>query len=123
MKSTLIEGKGCSVNVIQSKMILSIPSEVDDQGINHIINSVLERAYQKTITGVIVDFAIVEIIDSFMFERFLMMTHALYLMGIDVYWVALKPPVVATLMDKQISFKKNNIKTAMNIEKAICLLE
>jgi anti-anti-sigma regulatory factor len=123
MNKSLIEGAGCSLNTIEKKLILSIPCEISDHGINQMFSMVLERAHQKTIRGVILDFAIVEMIDTFMYEKFLMLTQALYLMGIDVYWVELKPPIVATLMDKQISLEKSNIKTATNIEKAMLLLK
>jgi len=111
-----------SLTEIGATLILSVPSKLDDQGIEAMTEAVLERAHGRRFSGAILDFSALRIMDSFEFSAYIRASKALELMGIRVCWTGLSPSSVITIMDSEMDLYKTSIQTAVNLEEGLDLL-
>lgn len=111
---------GTSVTVVKGCLIVTLPGDITDSEIEIGSRRILMRADKSSIKGVILDFNMISVIDSYTFNIFEKASESLLLMGIMVIWIGLKPGVVSSLMDLNVDI--GNVKAAVNLEQAINII-
>lgn len=115
------EDYNTSITVIKNNLIVALPAEMTDSCIQNIEKMITEKAYQKNIRGVLLNFSMVTVMDTYTYRAFEYITRVFSLMGIQTIWVGLSPGVVFGLIDLDVAIN-TRIKTAVNLEIGLTLL-
>lgn len=115
------EDYNTSVTVIKNNLIVALPAEMTDSCIQNIEKIIIEKAYQKNIQGVLLNFSMVSVMDTYTYQAFENITRVFSLMGIQTVWVGLNPGVVFGLIDLDVAIN-TKIKMAINLEIGLTLL-
>ncbi|WP_041668621.1 STAS domain-containing protein [Acetobacterium woodii] len=110
-----------AITVIENDFIVGLPSEMTNEMISKIEKLITARAYQNDITGAILDFSRVSVLDTYTYLAFEHITQVFSLMGIQSVWVGLGPGVVAGLIDLDIT-SNSKINMSINLENGLKLL-
>lgn len=116
------ESFNTAITVIENDFIVGLPSEMTNETILKIEKLITEKAYQNDITGTILDFSRVKVLDTYTYLAFEHITHVFSLMGIQSVWVGLRPGVVAGLIDLDIAIN-SKINMSINLENGLKLLK
>ena len=111
-----------SITQIDHCLIVSLASEIADASMEDILVQVTAKAYKTRIYGAVLDFTLVNVVDTYAFGSFIKISKALLLMDVKVVWAGLRPGVVYAMMDLDIDLKDKRIMTALNLEHALILL-
>ncbi len=111
-----------SVTEISSSLIVAIADEMSDEDLSAFASVITTQSNQLHIKGVILNFSMVQMLDTFSMRMLHDVSKALQLMGVKVVWVGLKPGVVISLIDLGIDFDTVTIQTALNLEQGLELL-
>jgi len=118
----LISDFSTSITEINKCLIVQLTGEMTDCNIRSISESVAERAYKSGISGAVLNFAAVNVMDSYTFNAFMGITRSLSILGVAVVWVGLSPGVVCALIDLNVDFDGKKMLTALNLEQGLELL-
>lgn len=110
-----------AITVIESSFIVALPAEMINESIVNIEKMITEKAYQTNINGIILNFSMVTVIDTYTYQAFERITNVFALMGIQTIWVGLQPGVVFGLIDLDVVINPK-IKIAINLENGLALL-
>ena len=111
-----------SITQIGRYVTVSLTDQMTDEMIRTVEKSILKETSHGT-AGVLLDYSMVETMDSCAFKAFRNITATLEVMGIPSVWVSLKPGVVCSMLDLEIDFGHCLLRTAGTIKDAIFLLE
>jgi len=111
-----------SVTRIDDCLVVALPAEISDDSMRDIANTVTSRAYDSSVTGAILNFSMLNMIDSYLFGEILKISKAISLMGVRVIWVGLNPGVVCALMDLNVKLQDKAIVTAASLDQGLALL-
>ena len=109
---TMHETQGCLVVPIQEELSQAAAQSIQQQ--------ILKRIHAKSVQGVVIDLAGVQIIDSALWTIFLNTTRMIEVMGVPSVLTGLNPGAVASIIDLQLDC--DAIATAMHLEDALQLL-
>lgn len=106
-----------SVTVVDGCLIVTLPNDITDSDMEIGGKMILMRADRSSIKGVILDFSMISVIDSYTFSTFEKVSKSLLFMGVTVIWIGLKPGVVSALVDLNVDVSR--IAAAVNLEEAL----
>jgi len=109
---TMHETQGCLVVPIQEELSQAAAQSIQQQ--------ILKRIHAKSVQGVVIDLAGVQIIDSALWTIFLNTTRMIEVMGVPSVLTGLNPGAVASIIDLQLDC--DAIATAMHLEDALQIL-
>ena len=112
-----------AVTRIGSSLIVTLPAEWTDDCIGDIEHALLQGAYGSGITGAILNFAMVGMIDSCIYRAMLKLSKAIGLLGVRVVWAGLSPGVVCALVDLGVPLYDKAIVTVSSLEQGLGFLE
>jgi len=109
-----------SVTVVDGCLIVTLPNDITDNDMEIGGKMILMRADRSSIKGVILDFSMISVIDSYTFSIFEKISKSLLFMGVAVIWIGLKPGVVSALVDLNVDISR--ITAAVNLEEALNMI-
>lgn len=109
-----------SVTVVDGCLIVTLPNDITDNDMEIGGKMILMRADRSSIKGVILDFSMISVIDSYTFSIFEKISKSLLFMGVAVIWIGLKPGVVSALVDLNVDVSR--ITAAVNLEEALNMI-
>jgi rsbT antagonist protein RsbS len=111
-----------SISVIRMRdlLMVTMPPEPDDATITALQQKVLEAMQQKESKGVVLDISSVETVDSFFARTVAETAQMVELMGGRTVIAGMQPAVAVTAT--QIGLSLGKIETALNVERALELL-
>lgn len=109
-----------SVTLVKGCLILTVPNDISDDDMEASSKRILIKANKSSIKGVILDFSMMSVIDSYTFNTFEKVSKSLLLMGVIVIWIGLRPGVVSSLIDLNVDI--SCIKAAVNLEQALNMI-
>ena len=112
-----------SVTQIGRSMIVTLSDNMTDERIHEISDIIIQKAYESEIGGVVLNFGMVSMIDSYIYGAFEKVSRVLTLFGRKVVWVGLSPGVVCAMIDIGIEPDGTIIHTAMTLEQGLVKLE
>jgi rsbT antagonist protein RsbS len=111
-----------SVTEIDNCLIVALAGEMTDDNIKNILDLVTEKAYRSKVSGVILNFSMVKVMDYYTYRAFRQISGALSLLGVSVVWVGLSPGVVCALIDLNMDLDDKNISMALTLEQGLKML-
>ena len=111
-----------SLTVINNMLVVALNSDMNDEHLESINHHVTTRINEFNLKGVLLDFSLVEVINSYSHNLYKKISLSVTLMGADVIWVGLKPGVVIALIDLDLMNEMMGIRTASNIDDGIAVL-
>ncbi|MCP5455224.1 MAG: hypothetical protein H7A30_02955 [Thermotogae bacterium] len=111
-----------SITETSDFLIVTLSGELNNMDIYTISDMIMTKSYKKNKHGVIFNFSMVTVIDSYMFNEFYKMTLSLKLIGTNTVWIGLRPGLVSALMDLNISYDENKIMSAISLEEGFEIL-
>lgn len=111
-----------SITQLDQFLVVSLTDQMTDEIIRNVMETVLKKA-SHGIKGVILNYSMVDMIDSHAFLAFRNISIALDVMGVPSVWTNLKPGVVCSLLDINADFESFPIRTANNLNNGISLLK
>ena len=112
-----------SVTRIGGSLIVALPAEWTDDCIGDIEHALLQSAYDAGITGAILNFAKVGMVDSCIYRAIMKLSKAIGLLGVRVVWAGLRPGVVCALVDLGVPLYDKAIVTVSSLEQGLGFLE
>ena len=109
---TMHETQGCLIVPIQEELSQAAAQSIQQQ--------ILKRIHAKSVQGVVIDLAGVQIIDSALWTIFINTTRMIEVMGVPSVLTGLNPGAVASIIDLQLDC--DAIATAMHLEDALQIL-
>lgn len=112
-----------SISVIRLRRLLMVtmPAEPDDATISTLQEKVLGAMEHSEAAGVVLDISAVETLDSFFARTVTETAQMVKLMGGRTIITGMRPAVAVTAT--QIGLTLNNLETALNVERALEMLE
>lgn len=107
---------------IDQYLAATLPANVADADLPHVCDGVAQRAFREEAQGVVLDFNLVEVLDSEAFSAYANLSRALKLCGAQPVWVGLRPSVVCALFDLKISLENLPFLSATRLEDGLALL-
>ena len=104
-------------------MIVTLSDNMTDERIQEISDIIVQKAYKSDVEGVVLNFGMVCMIDSFIYGAFEKVSRVLALFGRKVVWVGLSPGVVCAMIDIGIEPNDSVIRTAMTLEQGLAKLQ
>lgn len=118
----LSSNQSTSITELGGSLIIAFADEMTDADISAMINVLTERAVKPHLTGAVMDFSMVSVMDSYSFNAFKGITKALGLVGLDVVWAGLRPSVICALLDLNADTDDAAVHTALSLEHGLDLL-
>lgn len=111
-----------SLTRIGNTLIVSFPAELTDDCVRDISEVFAQSAYDSGVTGAILNFARVSMMDSCIFQEVRNISRAVSLMGVRVVWAALGAGVICALVDLGVPLSDRTITTVATLEQGLALL-
>ncbi len=111
-----------SVTQINDSLLVSLADEMTDENIAAITDLITTKAYKTNVSGTVLNFTTVTVLDSYLFSAFVTISKTLSLMGVRVVWVGLRPGVVSALVDLNVDMSSLGILTASELKDGLALL-
>ena len=112
-----------SVTQIGRSMIVTLSDNMTDERIHEISDVIIQKAHESDVRGVVLNFGMVSMIDSYIYGTFEKVSRVLALFGRKVVWVGLSPGVVYAMIDIGLTPDSGCICTAMTLEQGLEKLE
>ncbi len=112
--------KNVSVIKIYNILLVTVPSDPDDETIMDLQDQVLEAMEQHGPKGLILDLSMVETLDSFFARTITETTQMVSVMGGSTVIAGIRPSVAITAV--QLGLDMGNIATALNVESALDII-
>lgn len=104
-----------------SILIVSIQTIVSDKDLIDLKNDLSNQVGQYRIKGVVIDVTTLDVLDSFSTRTLRSITETLKLRGAETIIVGIQPEVAFAMI--QLGLKLENVKTALNLEDGLQLLQ
>ena len=104
----------------QRCLVVPIQEELSQAAAKSIQQQILDRVHTRSLVGVVIDLAGVQIIDSALWHAFIDTTRMIKVMGVPSVLTGLNPGAVASIIDLQLDC--DEIETAMHLEDALTRL-
>lgn len=98
-------------------IIVAPPEDIDDEGVESLIQEVTRQAKNRRTKRVVVDLSSVEVVDTYLARRIERLACTLIPLDASVIIAGLSVPVVLTLLDFDIYFKE--VSFALDAEQAV----
>ncbi len=105
---------------IDGLFIVSIQNELDDNLALKLYNDLSQKLWASGVSGIVIDFTAVPIVDSFIARIIGDISRLTHLMGSTLVVTGLKPQVAISLIELGITLP--NVTTALNLQNGIDLL-
>jgi rsbT antagonist protein RsbS len=105
---------------IKNILMVTVPSDPNDLIITKLQEHILNAMAQFNTKGLIMDITLVEVVDSFFARTIVETAQMVTLMGGKTVIAGMKPAVAITTT--QMGFKMGNVLTALDVDRAIDLL-
>ncbi len=112
-----------SITEINNNLIITLAAEMDDEDLASFSESVTLFSHGRKLNGAVIDFSMVQVLDSYTLEVLLSLSKHITLLGAEVVWVGLKPGVVIGLIDLNIDLDQLKFRTALNLDRGLVLLQ
>lgn len=106
---------------IRNFLIVSLDSDLTDKSAIELQSDILNKVYENTVKGVLIDISILDMVDSYLGKIIADMSAMIKLLGAETVLVGMKPNVAITLVE--MGFNIDGITTSMNVETGIEMLE
>jgi rsbT antagonist protein RsbS len=106
---------------IGSVLVASIQTELHDTTAVQFKDDLLDKIHETKARGIIIDLTAVDIVDSFIGRMIADIAAMAGLMGTEVVLTGLQPAVAITLVE--LGMELPRVKTALNLEKGLSLME
>ena len=110
-----------SMYVTKDCLVVPIQEELHMESLHRIQEDILNRVYEKSIKGVIIDVTGVAIIDRLIAQKIFDSARMASLLGAETVITGLRPGTVSSLVD--LEFDQGDVTTAINLEGGFRLLE
>lgn len=107
---------GLSVIRLHDKLLLTVPTDPDDETISLLQDKVLKAMEKYEAKGLVLDISAVEILDSFFARTIAETAQMVSLMGGKTAIAGMRPAVAITAIELGLSLGK--VITALNVDKA-----
>ena len=102
-------------------LIISLQVELHDKIVLNVQEDILQKVYENSAKGLIIDMSAIEVIDSFM-GKILSDTAAMArIMGAETVLVGIQPEIAITL--QELGLKLKGVHTTLNLEEGMKLLQ
>ena len=106
---------------IGNTLIISLQVELHDKIVLKVQEDILQKVYENSAKGLIIDMSAIEVIDSFM-GKILSDTAAMArIMGAETVLVGIQPEIAMTL--QELGLKLKGVHTTLNLEEGMKLLQ
>lgn len=112
-----------SITRIGRNMIVTLSDNMTDERIHEISDVIIKQAHKSGVSGVVLNFGMVSMVDSHIYKTFEATSRAVTLFGAKVVWVGLNPGVVCSMIDLGIEPDEKVMRTAMTLERGLAELE
>jgi len=116
-----MNGKELSVIKVRDVLLVTVPIDPDDDTINHLQQKILEAMEYHEPRGLILDISTVQILDSYFARTIVETSQMVRLMGGVTVIAGMQGSVAITAT--QLGLTLGNIKTALDVDRALDLLE
>lgn len=120
MMETCTIGSTGQGNVVSNCFVASVHDELEDKQLELFCSGVIETVGNLQISGVVIDFKNVNIIDSYTLSRLVDTTKTIYLFGLKVMWAGLRPGVITTILDMELDI--GCIQTGADIQQCVDII-
>jgi rsbT antagonist protein RsbS len=106
---------------VGNTLIISLQVELHDKIVLKVQEDILQKVYETSAGGLIIDMSAIEVIDSFM-GKILSDTAAMArIMGAETVLVGIQPEIAITL--QELGLKLKGVHTTLNLEEGMKLLQ
>lgn len=111
-----------AVTRVGSSIVIALPAELTDDRISGLQKVITESAYDFSVTGAILNFARVVMMDSYIFNEMRKISKTIALMGVRVVWAGLNPGVICALVDSGVPLNDKAITAVSSLDQGLALL-
>lgn len=112
-------GFATTTTEINNIMVVALAGEMTDENLENISVSITNEAYQKGVIGAVLNFSMVNSMDTYTFNAFRDISRSLSLMGVTVVWAGLTPDIICVLMDLEVDLEGCCAYSALNLEQGL----
>lgn len=109
-----------SYSISENNLIVSVLSQMVDDGIQELQLNVCDLVYQNGLKGVLLDLSGLNILDSFGLRMMMDLSKMVKLLGAKTVFVGLKAEIVASVID--LGYTDLNLEMASDYEQGILKL-
>ena len=110
-----------STTIVNKCLVVPIQVELFDETIIQLQSDILEKIEKEDLRGVIIDLSAVNIVDSFLANKFREIGYQTFLMGVNTVLTSLKPEVAASIADME--YDLGNVLTARDQDHAFQIID
>lgn len=111
-----------AITRIDQYLAATLPANVTDADLLPVCDGIAQRAFHEEAQGVVLDFNLVEVLDSEAFAAYTRLSRSLKLCGAQPVWVGLRPSVVCALFDLNIPLDDLPFLSATRLEDGLSVL-
>ncbi len=111
---------GSGLNIIRQCLVVNLPEELDENIIGELTKNVFNFLPGQDIKYSVFDFASIDVIDSYEFNKIMDLLSSVQLLGIESAIAGIQPGVAAYLIDVNIDVKIRY--SFLNVEQALSFL-
>ncbi len=111
-----------SITQIGRNLIVTLSDNMTDDRIHEISNVIIKQAFKSGADGAVLNFGMVSMIDSYIYQTFEATSRALTLLGVNVVWVGLSPGIVCAMLDLGIEPDGQIVHMALTLEQGLAEL-
>ncbi len=108
---------GSGLNIIHQCLVVNVPEELDENIIGELTQNVFNFLPGQDIKYSVFDFARIEVIDSYEFNKIMDILSSVQLLGIESAIAGIQPGVAAYIIDMNIEVKSSY--SFLNVEQAL----
>ena len=113
-------GESISVNKVRDVLLVTVPSDPDDETITNLQEEVLAAMARYTVKGLILDISTVDTLDSFFARTIIETGQMVRLMGGRTVVAGMRTGVAITATQLGLVF--DSLKTALDVDRALDML-
>lgn len=111
-----------AITRIDQFLAATLPANVADSDFVQVCDGITQRAFRESAQGVVLDFNLVDILDTVAFTAYANLSRALKLCGAHSVWVGLRPAVICALFDLNVPLDDLPFLSATRLEDGLALL-
>ena len=113
-------GENIAVNRIRNVLLVTVPSDPDDETISMLQEKVLQAMEKSEVKGLVLDISTVETLDSFFARTVIETAQMVRLMGGQTVVAGMRTSVAITATQLGLVF--GNLQTALDVDRALAML-
>jgi len=110
-----------STIIVNKCLVVPIQVELFDETIIQLQSDILEKIQKEDLRGVIIDLSAVNVVDSFLANKFREIGYQTFLMGVNTVLTSLKPEVAASIADME--YDLGNVLMARDQDHAFQIID